>query len=65
MPELADNNSFEQWLAEGSKDANQRALEKARHMLDHYELPPMDPSLDEALLAFIAEREATLPDSME
>jgi hypothetical protein len=25
----------------------------------------MDPSVDEALLAFIAEREATLPDSME
>lgn len=65
MPELADNNSFEQWLAEGSKDANQRALEKARQMLDSYEQPPLDPAIDEALLAYIAEREAVLPDSAE
>jgi len=65
MPELADNNSYEQWSAEGEKDANQRALEKARQMLDHYVPPPMDPSIDDALLAFIAEREAALPDSME
>jgi len=65
MPELADNNSYEQWSAEGEKDANQRALEKARQMLDHYVPPPMDPSIDDALLAFIAGREAALPDSME
>ena len=65
MPELADNNSYEQWLAEGAKDANQRAIEKAKQMLDSYQQPHLDPSMDEALLAYIAEREAVLPDSAE
>jgi trimethylamine---corrinoid protein Co-methyltransferase len=64
MPELADNNSFEQWQLDGSKDATTRALETARRMLESYEPPPLDPAIDEALLAFIREREAVLPDSM-
>jgi len=65
LPELADNNSYEQWLAEGSKDANERAIEKAKNMLDHYQLPALDPAIDEALLDFIAERERVLPDGVE
>ena len=65
MPEIADNNSYEQWLGEGAKDASQRALDKARQMLARYEPPPLDPAVDEALLGFIAEREAVLPNSME
>ena len=65
MPELADNNSYEQWLAEGALDANQRAIEKAKQMLAQYEPPSLDPSIDEAVRAFIAEREAVLPNSME
>ena len=40
MPELLDNNSFEQWELDGSKDANTRGLEAARHLLDNYEAPP-------------------------
>ncbi len=64
MPELADANSYEQWLAEGSKDAEQRAVEKAKAMLASYEPPALDPAVDEALKAFIAEREAVLPDSV-
>ena len=65
MPELLDNNSFEQWQLDGSKDANARALEAAQRLLDSYEAPPFDPAVDEALLAFIREREAVLPDSLE
>ena len=65
MPELLDNNSFEQWELDGSKDANARALETARRMLDSYEAPPLDPGVDEALQAFICEREAVLPDTLE
>ena len=67
MPELLDNNSFEQWEAEGAKDANIRGLEKAREMLDRYEdcAPPLDPAVDEALHDFIAVREAELPDNVE
>ena len=65
MPTLADNNSFEQWQLDGAKDATTRALETARRMLDSYEAPPLDPAIDEALLAFIREREAVLPDKMD
>src|SRR5919106_80867 len=64
MPELADNNSFEQWQLDGSKDPPARALETARRPLDSYDPPPLDPAIDEALLTFIREREAVLPDSM-
>ena len=65
MPELADANSYEQWLAEGKKDASERAVEKAKAMLQAYQAPVLDPAVDEALLAFIAKREAVLPDSVE
>ena len=65
MPILADNNSFEQWQLDGAKDANVRGLEMAQRLLDSYEPPPLDPGIDEALLAFIREREAVLPDSLE
>ncbi len=65
MPELADANSYEQWLAEGKKDANDRAIEKAKGMLQAYQPPVLDPAIDEALLAFIREREAVLPDGVE
>jgi trimethylamine--corrinoid protein Co-methyltransferase len=64
MPELADNNSFEQWQLDGAKDATARGLEAATRMLANYEPPALDPAIDEALLAFIREREAVLPDSV-
>jgi trimethylamine---corrinoid protein Co-methyltransferase len=62
MPELFDNNSFEQWLADGAKDAATRGLEAARKALDAYVAPPLDPAVDEALLDFVRQREAELPD---
>ena len=41
---IADNNSYEQWLAEGEKSAPQRANELARRWLESYEAPPLDPA---------------------
>jgi trimethylamine--corrinoid protein Co-methyltransferase len=64
MPDLLDNNSYEQWLAEDSLDANRRALKMAKQMLASYERPPLDPAIDEALADFVKRREAELPDSM-
>ncbi len=61
---IADNNSFEQWEAEGARDANQRAAERARKVLQQYEAPPLDPAIDEALLDFIARRKTSLPDAV-
>ena len=61
MPELFDNNSIEQWIAEGSKEINERALEKAKSLLDQYEEPKLDEGVNEALLDYIARREREIP----
>jgi len=61
MPKLFDNNTYEQWEADGAANATERALDTAKEMLDSYELPPMDPAVDEALLDYIARREAEIP----
>ena len=61
MPKLFDNNSYEQWVAEGSKDAPTRALETARKLLSDYEQPPLDPAINEELNAYIARRETEIP----
>ncbi|MEM7222609.1 MAG: trimethylamine methyltransferase family protein [Pseudomonadota bacterium] len=60
---VADNNSFEQWLAEGSRDAYQRANGLYKAMLHAYEAPAIDPGADEALLAFIKEKKDSMPDA--
>ena len=61
--ELADTNSFEQWTEEGGKDMQQRAYEQWNRMLQDYEMPAMDPAIDEALLDFIARRKASMADA--
>jgi trimethylamine--corrinoid protein Co-methyltransferase len=61
--DLADNNSYEQWQEDGSLDAAQRANVIWKRMLREYEAPPIDPGIDEALQAFIAQRKAAMPDS--
>ena len=40
---VADNSSYEQWQADGSKDAAARAHELYKSMLASYEAPPIDP----------------------
>ncbi|PRD45100.1 trimethylamine methyltransferase [Phyllobacterium phragmitis] len=60
---IADNNSYEQWLAEGEKRADQRANDLARRWLETYEGPYLDPAIDEALKAFITEKKASMPDA--
>lgn len=53
---VADNNSFEQWKADGCQDAAQRANAIWKRMLAEYEAPAIDPAVDEALLDYIARR---------
>jgi trimethylamine--corrinoid protein Co-methyltransferase len=65
MPELFDNNSIEQWSADGSKEITQRALETARTMLSEYQEPKLDEARDEALLDYIARRESEIPPADE
>jgi len=60
---IADNNSFEQWDAEGGKDAYQRANALWKQMLADYEAPALDPGIDEGLRDFIAAKKESMPDA--
>jgi len=59
---IADNNSFEQWEAEGGQDLAQRANTLWKKMLAEYEAPPLDPAVDEALVAYMTRRKASFAD---
>lgn len=60
---IADNNSFEQWEAEGAQDAATRANKLFKRMLGDYEAPALDPAIDEALKEYIGKKKAAVPDS--
>ncbi|MEP2706075.1 MAG: trimethylamine methyltransferase family protein [Roseibium sp.] len=60
---VADNNSYEQWLADGELDAAKRANKIWKEQIAAYTGPELDPGIDEALNAFITERKASFPDS--
>jgi trimethylamine--corrinoid protein Co-methyltransferase len=65
MPELFDNNSIEQWQAEGSVEITERALSYAKKLLSEYQEPKLDEAKDEELLDYIARREREIPASDE
>ncbi len=61
MPELFDNNSIEQWIADGSQEITERALKHVHKLLASYEEPKLDDAADEALRDYIARREREIP----
>jgi trimethylamine--corrinoid protein Co-methyltransferase len=61
--ELSDNNSFEQWELDGSRDAAARANARWKHRLSAYERPPLDDGVHEELRDWIERRRASFPDS--
>ncbi len=58
--ELFDSNSAEQWQAEGSLTAEQRANKKYKQLLKEYQAPPLDPAKEEALRTFITRRKSEI-----
>jgi len=61
MPKHFDNNSIEQWEAEGRLDTTDRALSYARKLLNDYEEPRLDEAKDEALRDFMDRRKREIP----
>ncbi len=59
---LSDNNSFEQWEQEGSRDMATRANAVWKSMLKNYQPPPLDEAIDERLLDYIARSKAAYAD---
>lgn len=62
-PISADNNSFEQWQAEGALDAAQRANRIWKDLLANYEEPPIDQGVLEELEEYVLKRKAGMPDN--
>jgi trimethylamine--corrinoid protein Co-methyltransferase len=60
---VADNNSFEQWELDGSKDTAERANAVWKKTLAEYEPPPIDEAVDEELRDWIERKKASFPDS--
>ncbi|WP_373456288.1 trimethylamine methyltransferase family protein [Rhizobium sp. L1K21] len=60
---LMDNNSFEQWEIEGQKRMEDRANALCKSWLEAYVAPELDPAIDDALLAYMAEKKAAVPDA--
>lgn len=61
-PLTPDNNSFEQWQADGARDASVRANSLWKQQLENYQDPGLDPAIDEALQAYMARVKAAEPD---
>lgn len=63
--DLSDNQSYEQWAEEGSKDIIARANARWKMLLERFEeqQPGLDPGVDEALREFIAVRKDSMADA--
>ena len=61
--EVLNYKPFETWAEEGALDTYQLAAQRVKKVLADYEQPAMDPAIDEALRAFVAERKAAEPDA--
>ena len=61
--DTADNNSYEQWVEDGSLDSAQRANRIWKERLASYVPPNLDEAIDQELQEYIAKRKAELPDT--
>ncbi len=61
--EVFDYKPFETWLEEGERDSQALAAEQVRNLLEQYQQPAIDPAIDEALQAYIAQRKNSMPDA--
>ena len=62
-PALSDSENVESWEEGGEKDMRQRAYERWTGMLEHYQPPHIDPSIDEALKDYVARRKSEIPEA--
>ena len=59
---IADNNSVEQWQAEGGLNAAEHDNKLCREALAQYAAPELDPQIDAALQGFIKRRKGEFAD---
>jgi trimethylamine---corrinoid protein Co-methyltransferase len=61
--QISNNDSFEQWELDGSRDAAVRANARWKQQLAEYQPPPIDDGVHEELRAWMERRRASFPDS--
>ncbi|OOY30744.1 trimethylamine methyltransferase family protein [Thioclava sp. F36-6] len=60
---LLDYRPFETWEEQGAPDTMALATKRVEKMLGEYQQPAMDPSVAEALAAYVARKKAEVPDA--
>ncbi len=60
---VLDYKPYETWAEEGERTTLELAAIKVDKMLADYQAPQLDPVIDEALKAYMAERKAAMPDA--
>ena len=61
--EVFDYKPFETWDEEGARDTQALASLRIERLLNAYEKPPLDPAVEEALHAYVAEKKASMADA--
>ncbi|PSL17361.1 trimethylamine methyltransferase family protein [Shimia abyssi] len=61
--ELLDYKPFETWADEGERDTQALASNRVEQLLGGYQKPAIDPGVEEALRAYVAEKKASMPDA--
>jgi len=61
--DLFDYKPFETWDEEGARDTRALAAVRVQKMIDTYQKPALDPAIEEALNAYVAEKKASMPDA--
>lgn len=61
--DVLDYKPFETWDEEGARDSATLAAVRVKKQLRDFQAPPIDPGIEEALNAFVAQRKASEPDA--
>ncbi|MEI4233122.1 trimethylamine methyltransferase family protein [Roseovarius sp. D22-M7] len=61
--DLFDYKPFETWSEEGARDTLTLANARLRKLLNDYQQPQLDPGINEALHAFVAQRKSEMQDA--
>ena len=61
--ELLDYKPFETWSEEGERDTYKLATNRVEHLISNYQKPALDPAIEEALNAYVAQKKESMPDA--
>jgi len=61
--DVLDYKPFETWDEEGARDSATLASVRVKKQLRDYQAPALDPGIEEALTAYVAQRKASEPDA--